>query len=211
MDEQARRVSDVERERTVAALRDDLLAGRLTLEEFSERVGLAYGATVGTDLDRARESLPATRSEAPAATRRRPMRLSIAVFSHLVRRGRLRLRRHTFVLSVLGDLDLDLREARLERPILTVRVFALLGNADVYVPEGIDVDVGGVILVGHRREWGRDVAYDTTPLVRVRAYGVLGTVDVWRVPADLQGTYGEVTRELQGRQRELPAGEPNGA
>lgn len=211
MDEQARRVSDVERERTVAALRDDLLAGRLTLEEFSERVELAYGATVGTDLELARESLPATRSEAPAAPRRRPMRMSIAVFSHLVRRGRLRLRRHTFALSVLGDLDLDLREARLERPILTVRVFALLGNADVYVPEGIDVDVGGVILVGHRREWGRDVAYDTTPLVRVRAYGVLGTVDVWRVPADLQGTYGEVTRELQGRQRELPAGEPNGA
>lgn len=209
MDEQARRVSDVERERTVAALRDDLLAGRLTLEEFSERVGLAYGATVGTDLELARESLPAVAATTP--TRRRPTWLSVAAFSHLVRRGRLRLRRHTFALSVLGDLDLDLRDARLERPILTVRVFALFGNADVYVPEGIDVDVGGVILVGHRREWGRDVAYDATPLVRVRAYGLFGTVDVWRVPAELQGTHGELIRELRSRQRELPAGEPDDA
>lgn len=198
----ARRVSDDERERTVLALRDDLLAGRLTLEEFSERVGLAYRATVGAELELARETLPATQTTAP--TRRRPTRLSLAVFGHLIRRGRLRLRRHTFGLSVFADLDLDLREAQLERPTLTVRLLALFGNADLYVPEGIDVDVGGLFVFGHRRDWGPDVARDSTPLVRVRAYGLFGTVDVWRVPADVHGSYGDVIRELRTRQQALP-------
>ena len=209
MDEHARRVSDAERERTVVALREDLLAGRLTLEEFSERVGIAYGSTVGTDLELARETLPAAPATAP--TRRRPTRLSLAVFGHLVRRGRLRLRRHTFAVSVLADLDLDLREAQLERPTLTVRVFALLGNADVYLPEGIDVDVGGAFVFGHRPDWGADVARDSTPLVRVRAYGLFGTVDVWRVPADVRGTYGEVIDEIRNREGALPAGDTSGA
>lgn len=209
VDERAHRVSDAERERAVEALREDLLAGRLTLEEFSERVGLAYGATVGAELELARESLPATRTSAP--TRRRPVRLSIVLLGHLVRRGRLRLRRHTIAISVLGDLDLDLREAQLERAKATVHVFVLFGNADVYVPEGIDVDVGGLTLLGHRREWGADAARDSTPLLRVRVYGLLGTVDVWRVPADVRGTYGEVIQEVRSRQRALPAGDPSGA
>jgi hypothetical protein len=42
------------------------------------------------------------------------MRLSVAAFGHLVRRGRLRLRRRTFVIGVLADVDLDLREAELD-------------------------------------------------------------------------------------------------
>jgi len=199
-----RRVSDDERERTVLALRDDLLAGRLTLEEFSERVGLAYRATVGGELELARETLPVAQRTPP--TRRRPTRLSLAILGHLIRRGRLRLRRHTFALSMFADLDLDLREAQLERPTLTVRLLALFGNADVYVPAGIDVDVGGLFVFGHRRDWGPDVARDSTPLVRVRAYGLFGTVDVWRVPAEVQGTYGEVIRELRSREKALTAG-----
>ena len=204
MDEHARRVSDTERERTVVALREDLLAGRLTLEEFSERVERAYAATVGTELELARESLPV----ATAPTRRRPTRLSIVLLGHLIRRGRLRLRRWKLALCILGDLDLDLREAQLEAPRVTVWIFALLGNADVYVPEGIDVDVSGATLGGHRRDWGADTARDSTPLLRVRAVGLFGTVDVWRVPADVRGTYGQVIKEIRSRQHALPSGSP---
>jgi hypothetical protein len=207
VDEHARRVSDVERERTVVALREDLLAGRLTLEEFSERVERAYAATVGTELELARESLPA----ATAPTRRRATRMSIVALGHLVRRGRLRLRRWTFAVSVLGDLDLDLRDAQLETSKVTVRLGVLFGNADVYVPEGIDVDVGGTILFGRRRDWGPDRARETTPLLRVRAYGLLGTVDVWRVPAEVRGTYGEVIDAIRSRQHALPPGDPGGS
>ena len=202
LDEGLRRVSDSEREQAVGALRDDLLAGRLTLDEFSERIGSAYGARVGTELARVREGLP---EHLVSGTRRPRMRLSVAAFGHLVRRGRLRLPRRTLAISAFADVDLDLREAEIATRRVTVHVYTLVGNVDVYVPEGIDVVVGGLIVFGRRRDWGRETARAAEPVVRVRAHGLFCTVDVWRVPTHVRGTYGEVIAQLEAQQRELPA------
>ena len=203
MDELTLRISDAERERAVAALREHLLAGRLTLEEFSERVGAAYGARTGQELARVNEDLPET-ILASAGVLRKPCRFTAAVFAHVVRRGRLRLPKRTFAFSFLADVDLDLREAAIENPVTTVRVFALFGNVDVYVPEGVDADVGGFTIGGHRADWGRDAPSANAPSIRVRVLGFFGTVDVWRVPPKLDGTYGEIVGHLRPRSRRLP-------
>jgi hypothetical protein len=52
------RVSDDDREQAVIALREHLLAGRLTLDEFTERVAGALAAKVGADLAGVRQGLP---------------------------------------------------------------------------------------------------------------------------------------------------------
>ena len=52
------RISDDDREQVVVMLREHLLAGRLTLEEFSERVEAALRARVGAELARVNEDLP---------------------------------------------------------------------------------------------------------------------------------------------------------
>ena len=147
--------SDDDRERAVLALREHLLAGRLTLEEFSERAGAALRARVGGELARVQEDLPEI-IVAPAGSRRKPARVTAALFGHVARRGRLRLRRRALAASGFGDLDLDLREVTVDHWQTTVTVVAAFGNVDVYVPEGVNVDVGGVALFGHRRDWGRD-------------------------------------------------------
>jgi DUF1707 SHOCT-like domain/Cell wall-active antibiotics response LiaF, C-terminal len=202
VDERLRRVSDSEREQAVAALRDDLLAGRLTLDEFSERVGNAYGSRFGAELARVREGLP---EHVTLRARRRRVRLSAAAFGHLIRRGRIRLARRMLAVSAFADLDLDLREAEIETGRVTVHVYVFVGNVDVYVPEGIDVEVSGMIVFGRRRDWGRDTARAPQPALRVRAHGLFGTVDVWRVPGDVRGSYGEVIAQLKAQQRGLPA------
>ncbi|MGH3050971.1 MAG: DUF1707 SHOCT-like domain-containing protein [Gaiellaceae bacterium] len=202
MAEELERASDLEREQTVVSLREGLVAGRLTLEEFSERVGAAYAAQLRGDLAGLREDLPDRGSE---PLRRRPLRLSAAIFGHLVRRGRLRLRRRTAAVATFADLDLDLREAVIDSKRVVVRVYALFGNADVYVPEGIDVEVGGMIVFGHARDWGRDAALSAEPRLSVRVYGCFGTVDVWRVPNGVRGSYGEIIKQVRARQGELPA------
>lgn len=198
------RVSDAERDQTVVSLRGDLLAGRLTLDEFSERVDVAYRARVGAELVRAREDLPAAQLE-HAGSRRKPTRLTAALFGHVARRGRLRLRRWTLAVGAFGDLDLDLREAEIDDPRTVITVLAGFGNVDVYVPEGVNVDVGGATLFGHRREWGRDQARADAPTVYIRTLGCFATVDVWRVPHHMQGSYDEIFRQLEGQQRQLPA------
>jgi hypothetical protein len=63
------RVSDAERERAVADLREHFAAGRLTDDELSERVSAAYAARTAGELATVRAdlpALPATRAEAQA-------------------------------------------------------------------------------------------------------------------------------------------------
>jgi hypothetical protein len=115
------------------------------------------------------------------------------------------LRGRTVAVSAFADLDLDLREASIESERVVVHLWVLAGNADLYVPEGVDVDAGGVIIFGRRRDWGRDAATPAGPRLTVRAHGVFGTVDIWRVPHGVRGSYGEVIKQVRDQQRELPA------
>ncbi len=77
------RASDADRDRIVAALREHLAAGRLTVEEFDERMDKAYAAKTLGELDEVMADLPRTdlgqlpdapvdRSAAGPLTRRHP-------------------------------------------------------------------------------------------------------------------------------------------
>jgi hypothetical protein len=54
------RASDADRDRAAAALREHLAAGRLTLEEFDQRLDQAYAAKTLGDLDEVMTDLPET-------------------------------------------------------------------------------------------------------------------------------------------------------
>src|SRR5215468_4048609 len=59
------RVSDAERDAVVARLNDATGEGRLTLEEYTERVGAALAAKTRADLDMLLADLPAHPSTQP--------------------------------------------------------------------------------------------------------------------------------------------------
>jgi hypothetical protein len=193
------RASDADRERAVSVLREHLLAGRLTLEEFGERVGAALQARSGGELAHVQADLPEVFVEA-TGSRRKPARLTAALLGQVTRRGRLRLRGWAVAGSTFGDLDFDLREATIDHQETVVTVLAAFGNVDVYVPEGVNVDVGGFSVFGHRRDWGRDTDRPDVPTVRVRVLGFAGTIDVWRVPRDMRdSSYRAIFRRLEDR------------
>jgi len=54
------RASDADRDRAAAALRDHLAAGRLTIEEFDQRLDQAYAAKTLGDLEEVMTDLPGT-------------------------------------------------------------------------------------------------------------------------------------------------------
>jgi hypothetical protein len=66
------RASDADRDRTVAALREHVAAGRLTLEEFDERSEHAYAARTLRELAQLQVDLPAAVLQ--PAPRRQPQR-----------------------------------------------------------------------------------------------------------------------------------------
>jgi uncharacterized protein DUF1707 len=198
------RASDADRDRTMAELREHAAVGRLTLEEFSERADRAVAAKTLSELEEIRRDLPS----AVPATRasRRPKWFTGILFGRTRRTGRWRLSRRGTALVVFGDLDLDLRQAELSGEIASITAFLLFGNVDFYVPETVEVDFGGLAVVGHRREWGRDLPPGSaTPLLRVRVLSLFGTADLWRVPVSWGGrSFHEVIDGLRrGEEREL--------
>ncbi|MDE3134247.1 MAG: DUF1707 and DUF2154 domain-containing protein [Acidobacteriota bacterium] len=133
--------SDAEREHSIALLRDAVAEGRLTLEEFSERVDLAHAARTDRELSGLSRDLPSRQREPdPPATAAEEHR---AFFSHLTRTGPWSLPRRSAWRAIFGTVDLDLRQVRLADPGTLLEVYNLFSTVTVIVPEGVEVVVRG--------------------------------------------------------------------
>jgi hypothetical protein len=204
-DTKAVRASNGEREQTVEFLRAHAADGRLTVEEFSDRVDEAYAARTRAELDALVRDLPkhpAALEASPAAGRGAPKRFTGVAFGSVERRGRWRLGRSAGLAVVFGDADIDLRLAELDGPAVTITALLVFGNADFYVENGADIDLGGLTVFGHRREHGDDAAPAAgAPLMRIRVFSLFGTSDVWYVPGDATGSFRELIKSARKRGR----------
>lgn len=177
------RVSDAERETTVAQLHQAATEGRLTVEELSERVELAYAARTDADLAALGADLPASTAGGPALAPAGPDGTDwvVAVMSGADRKGRWRVRRRTAVLALMGGADLDLRQAVLAGPEVEITAVAVMGGVDVTVPDGVHVEVTGFALMGANQDNCRGAEPPPgAPVVRVRAFSLMGGIDVHR-------------------------------
>lgn len=200
-DPPALRASDADREAAVAHLREATAEGRLTLDEFSQRMEAAYAARTAGELEQLTTDLPAHGARTPVSTRR-PRRFTISVFGGVDRKGRWRSARSHWVVSFFGGSDLDFRDATLERGEATVYVLDLFGGTDLYVPEGVDVDFNGIGIFGGADEHGRDPPpLPGAPVLHVRAFSLFGGTDLWRVPAGADGKRKELRRAARAAER----------
>lgn len=189
------RISDAERNKAVAFLRHHCGEGRLTLDEFSDRVGLVFEAMTAADLEAVTRDLPAIpmpRVEAvePLATstgvrRRGVSRFTFACMGGGQRRGRWRLEGHHLVVVFMGGSQLDLRGAEIVGDEVTITIVAFMGGAQVIVPEGVAVELSGAAFMGGKStKVNENVArIPGTPLVRVQAYPIMGGVAVRSKPS----------------------------
>jgi hypothetical protein len=200
------RASDGDRDAAIAVLRDHVAEGRLTLEEFAERVSAASLARTTVELDELVRDLEPP--PGPAPSRRSPTRFVFSMFGSAEREGRIRIGRHLAALTAFGNIDLDLRRATLEEDVVTIVAVGMFGAVDVYVPEGVEVDLHGFALFGHKGEQGNDPPpAPGTPLVRVFALSIFAGIDIWRVPVAWKTkTIGAVIEGIEsGAHKELGA------
>jgi hypothetical protein len=176
----ALRASDAERERAVRTLREGATHGRLTFDELAQRTELAYEAATGAELQRLVADLPQSEPEVEvAAAPPRQRRWNVAVLGGCERRGRWRPSPRSVALAILGGVELDLRDATIEAPELLLTAVAILGGIEIVVPEGVEVDVSGFALLGgNEHEQGVAPVRPGTPVVHVRAFSLLGGIEV---------------------------------
>jgi class 3 adenylate cyclase len=180
----AERVSDGDRDHAVTLLREHVVVGRLTLDEFSERVGLALRARTRDDIANAMTDLPALPVAAEEATRRRSRRRFVAVMSGSEAKGRWRLSGKTTAVAVMGGCDIDLRHAEIDGPEVVITAVAFWGGIQIIVPEGFDVELEGFSFMGGRDLKLRNVArVPGSPRIRVRGFAIMGGISVESRPS----------------------------
>lgn len=205
------RVSDAERDVTLKALNEHAAVGRLTLDELEERAGRALAARTRGDLAALTSDLPAE-ADAPVAsgataTARKPVRWMIAIMGGSHRRGRFRTVGSINAVAIMGGDEIDLREAEMEGGELTLNLFSLMGGSNVYVPDSIEVEMGGFSLMG-----GNDVRGNQrsprpgAPVVRIRGFNFMGGVTIFRLPPEARGVSLREARRLSkaAERGELP-------
>jgi hypothetical protein len=200
------RASDAERDATIERLSAATGDGRLTLEEFSQRMEQASSARTRAELDRLVTDLPADAGGTPSAVAAQaggPAKWHVSPIGGLTVRGPWRMDRHVVVASIIGGADLDLSQAELAAPEVTLTQVSILGGARITVPPGVRVDRSGFSLIGGTRVGGGPEPGPGAPTIHIRAFSLLGGVEIYRSrPAGDRPTGPTSRRQLLQDRRE---------
>ena len=183
-EENAVLASDAEREATVSRLSAATKDGRLTLDEYSDRIGAAYTARTRGELEELVADLPKPApGSAPVSypsTSPGHKTWHITPIGGMRRVGHWRMEQETISVTLVGGMRLDLREAEFTSPVVTLTKFSLVGGVRIAVPPGIRVEVNSFSLIGGRRIDVDDRVAPDAPVLRIRAFGLVGGVRIQR-------------------------------
>jgi hypothetical protein len=172
--------SDAERERAGELLRQASVEGRITLDEFSQRIERALAARTRDELATVTGDLPQV---APPRTAggvvRRGVRWSVAIMGGVERKGFWRVDEEGGAIAVMGSCKLDLRGAVISAPVTTINAFAFWGSVDVIVPYGVEVELQGVAIMGGKYlKLNGPPPAPGAPVVRVNAVVLMGGITI---------------------------------
>lgn len=171
------RVSDADRDAVIEVLKERTADGTLTLDEFARRVDQALGARVRGELDAVTADLPDARPE--PALRRTPTHTVLSVMAGAGRKGRWRCGERVVAVAVMGGCHLDFRGAEIDADDVHVVAVAVMGGIDIVVPEGIEVTLDGLPVMGGKSAQIKNVpTLPGSPRIHVHAYPVMGGVTV---------------------------------
>jgi Domain of unknown function (DUF1707) len=192
------RISDDDRHRVAEVLRDAAGEGRLDLDELDERLEATYAAKVygdlvpivvdlpGHQLDEPKPTPPALRKHtAPAVGTASRYDRSLAIMGGQERKGVWEVGPTHTAFTLMGGIDLELREAVFAAPEVVITANAVMGGIDIYVNAHTKVVLEGVGIMG-AFDQGRDKVEPeldgASPVVRVKGVALMAGVTVTRKP-----------------------------
>ena len=175
--------SDRERDQLVDRLSAACADGRLDLADFSDRLEAALSARTMADIMSLEADLGQPAPALLAAWAHGGTSWFVGIMSSAVRQGRWVLQPKSHALAVMGECVLDLRGAEVLASYSHITAVAVMGAVRVIVPEGIDVDVDGLAIMGAKTlRIGSSPPLPGSPSIRVTAVAVMGEVSVVTKP-----------------------------
>ncbi len=161
-------------------LSEALADGRLSHEEYSERMPLALSARTLGELAVLTTDLAPPENQPLQLNGNRPV---TGIFGPVYRRGRWVVPGEVTCVAAFGEVVLDLSEAILQERHVVVTVYALFGRVRLIVPAGVEVVMNGNNFLGRQRgATARRVPTSSeVPVIEIRGY-LAATEVVARTP-----------------------------
>jgi hypothetical protein len=136
-------MSDADREAVAERLRKAVGEGRLTLDEFEQRVSGVLAARTFAEVEPFVADLPGG-PVSPAAPEHAELRTTAA---SLKRRGAWVVPRHLLVTARAGSVKLDFTDAIVAHRVVEIELNVTAGSTTLVVPRGASVDIDDVEMV----------------------------------------------------------------
>jgi len=145
------RASDSDRDQVASVLSTAFAEGRLSRDEYDERLDSLLRAKTFDDLVGLTRDLVVVASPTPVPTPEptgyavdpsvasSEIDRMVGIFGGAERKGKWRIRRQTETYALFGGIDLDLREAVFESQVVEIRGFWCFGGMEIKVPAGVEV------------------------------------------------------------------------
>ena len=180
-----------ERDRVVESLSASYANGAFDVDELDRRLALAHSAQNRAEL----AALVTDLAVVPPTTALVPMQKMRIIFGSIERVGPWAVPQQLRARVVCGNLELDLRDARLAPGVTTIEVDVTMGNVEVIVPPGYQVDVEASSFLGAVEERTERMSGAPTSVIRVVGHVRLGHLEVSTLHR------GETRREARYRHR----------
>jgi len=185
-------MNEIERERVVESLSAGYANGAIDVDELDRRLALVHVAKTKAELD----ALVGDIAPAAATTALVSAKDMRVLFGSIERTGPWAVPQQLRARVLFGNLQLDLREARLSPGVTTViEVDVTMGNAEVIVPPGFVVDVEASSLLGSVEERTERAEGAAGSIVRITGRVRFGHLEVSTLRR------GETRRDARRRRR----------
>jgi hypothetical protein len=182
------RASDADRDQAAAVLNNAMAEGRLTVDEHSERLDAVYAAKTHADIVPLLDDLPGHGTAVAPVPRpgavapSGPVNRILAILSGASRKGAWHVEPVMDIVTVLGGVELDFREAVLPGQEVNLTVTCVLGGVEITVPPEMRVIDSGSSVLGGREITGDspESARPDAPVLRISGTCVLGGIEVKR-------------------------------
>jgi len=190
------RISDADRHKVAEVLRDAAGEGRLDLDELDERLEATYAAKVYADLVPIVVDLPGSGLALPSAGAPvlRPAHTpasgtavrhdtSLAIMGGQDRKGVWEVGPSHTAFTLMGGVDIDLRQAVFATNEVVINANAIMGGIDIIVNAHTKVVVQGIGIMGafdQARDRVEPELDDFSPVVRVKGVALMAGVTVVR-------------------------------
>lgn len=221
-------VSDADRGRFADVIGDAYAEGRLTRDEYEDRLSTTMAARTVADLVPVLEGLPpaaAAAALAPLVGMGAPLPAQpgavsptsawfpptgatssssavVAIFGGATRKGEWVVPAQLTAFAMFGGVELDLRSVTFAQAEAEIIAVAVMGGVEITVPEGLTVHVDGTGIFGGFDQKAEGPGEPGAPVLRIRGAALFGGVEVKRKPRK---------RGVGGSERPALPGGPGGS